>query len=138
MKKSIVFFSLILFIASCQSNSFSRPDYAKSAGDLKQELRQREIEQIPSYLMVNATARSNFLGEKVIEGTIASSSSVTVFKDVVLEITFISKTVTPISVTRQIVYDIISPNTKIPFKIKTFAPQGTASFSVRVIGATPI
>jgi hypothetical protein len=154
MKKIIIFFVCYISIGSCQSDNNSshkspkekveeeskkieeKPQ--KTEEELKEELRRKELEQFTQYLTVNATMRENLFGEKVIEGTISSTSTVAVFKDIVVEITFMSKTETSLNVQKQVLYEVISPNTKIPFKIKMSAPKATEKFLARVVSATPI
>jgi hypothetical protein len=82
--------------------------------------------------------RENFSGEKVIEGTLSSNSTVSNYKDVILAITFFSKTGTELTTQRHVIYEALTPHSKVKFKIKTYAPNATEEFSVKIYSATPI
>jgi hypothetical protein len=149
MKKVIYlyFFGISLYTVSCEvgagnnsnpSYSYQQPAREKTAQELREELRQKEQQEFINYLDVRATMRENFIGEKVIEGTLLSNSTVSNYKDVVLAITFFSKTGTELTTQSHVIYEALTPHSKVKFKIKTYAPNATEGFSVKIYSATPI
>ena len=145
MKRIILFFVSSLFIVlSCQTNPSSKitnggiSKIEKTAEELKAELKRKEQENALNYISAMATMRENFIGEKVIEGVIINTSTVTPFKDPILEIKFYSKTNTELNSQKKTIYELLNPNSQIGFKIKTIAPKETEKFSAKVIEVTPI
>ena len=145
MKKPLTIFAAIatiVIISSCQSSSGSNSDFnfgkEKTAEEIRAELKQKEQQEFSKYINAKASMRRNIIGETVLEGSIANLATLSSFKDVVLEFTFISKTGTEIETQTHTVYEIIDPNKLINFKIKTVASKAAVNFSFRLINATPI
>ena len=143
MKKLTILclFGLSLYLISCQSNPNSsyQPLGEKTDIELRQELKQKEQQEFFKYLKVDyIKPRKNFFGETVVEGTISNNADLSSFKDIVLEITYMSKTQTALNVQNCTVYELLTSKKTVPFKYKTYAPKATEECSVRVINATPI
>lgn len=133
--------ALIVVICSCQSSSGSSNfsfGTEKTAEEIKAELKQKEQQEFYKYIHAKASMRKNIIGETVLEGTISNAATLTSFKDVVLEVTFISKTGTEIETQNQTVYEIVKPGGLVPFKIKTIASKAAKDFSFSIANATPI
>lgn len=146
------FFILILLViagVSIYNNQHSNSSYSngifdslvkeKTPEELRMELRQKEKENPKNYLTSELTMRGNLIGEKVFEGTISNTASTATFKDVMIEISFLSKTESVISKEKFVVYEVLGPQKKISIKkYKTFAPNGTEKFSTNIISASPV
>lgn len=90
------------------------------------------------YLVKNIKTRKNIMGKTVIEGTVTNSSSNIVFKDIVIDVTYLSKTDANISTQRFVVYEVVQPGKKVPFKFKAKAPEGTKSFGTELVDASVV
>jgi hypothetical protein len=90
------------------------------------------------YLVKNIKTRKNIVGKTVIEGTIANTSPSMVFKDIAIDVTYRSKTDASISIQRFIVYEVVQPGKKVPFKFKAKSPEGTKSFSTELVNAVVV
>ncbi|HYF32607.1 MAG TPA: hypothetical protein VD993_15890 [Chitinophagaceae bacterium] len=87
------------------------------------------------YLTKSIKTHKNFVGRSVIEGSITNKSPNTIFKDAVLDVSYISKTGSVISTQRFVVYEIIKPGKKVNFKFKTKSPMGTKSYETDLVTA---
>jgi len=138
MKRFSGLLCLWLYISSCQSNSSLQFANGKSENELRQELKQKEQQDFGKYITGNYQTRKNIIGEQIVEGTLTNTADLSTFKDVVLEVTFLSKTQTPLNVQNHIVYELLTPKKSVAFKIKTIAPSATQGCSMRIINATPV
>ncbi len=111
---------------------------AKTPEQLRAELIEQERQNPAQYLTDETTMRTNLIGEKVIEGTVINTASVATFKDIILQVDFLSKTEAVISSKRFTVYEVLVPKQSARFKFKTFAPYGTDGFSASIIDAATI
>lgn len=90
------------------------------------------------FLVKNIKTRKNIMGKTVIEGSVSNTSPNMVFKDVAIDVAYLSKTGAVISTQRFVVYEIIQPGKKAPFKFKAKAPEGTRTFSTELIDAAVV
>ena len=148
MKKPLLILitTMIMFFNSCNSdNSLNRP---KTAEELKLELKIQEQSSPTKYLTINnATMKHNLIRESglfhdaeydgwLVQGTINNSASVAKFKDIVVGIKLISKTLTVIEEKDYVIYEFYEPNSSKEFSIKIYPPKPTDTFSVIVKRAT--
>lgn len=117
-------------------------DAGKTAKLQVQQVSQKLPATVPfnptKYLQKTIKTRKNIVGKTVIEGTIANTSPNLVFKDIAIDVTYLSKTDASISTQRFIVYEVVQPGKKVPFKFKAKSPEGTKSFSTEVVNAVVI
>lgn len=106
--------------------------------DKKATLSEKEKQNPSQYLLSNTSMRKNLVSEKVFEGTITNKASMTIYKDVVLQVQFLSKTDGKIGSEKFTIHEIIPPRQKIKFKFKTHSPAGTKGFRAGVIDANTI
>ena len=131
MKLSLLF-SCLFFLLSCNSNT-SSPTYE----DTKQTLLEKEKSTPTIFLEVTGTYRKNLIDQLVLEGTISNNATLATYKDVVLNITYYSKTQTELGSEEKTVFDFFKPATKKDFKIKVSGYQETESVGLDIISATP-
>lgn len=107
----------------------------KTPEELRIELAEKEKTNPTQYLVPTAKMRENFFGETIIEGSVMNNASIAVFKDIVLEISYISKTDAVIGTKQFTIYEVAEPGKWASFKFKTHAPSATKNFSVQVVTA---
>lgn len=136
MKKFIlllVISSAILF--SCNS------DNAKSEQEsyelTKENLLEKEQKNPQGFLLVSGNNRRNLLGQTVIKGIITNKATVAVFKDVAIKLSFYSKTKALLETDKETIFEQLKPGESKEFKTKYFAPKGTDSVVLEVLGAKP-
>jgi len=110
----------------------------KTPEELRLELAQKEKTNPTEYLVETITMRKNLIGETIFEGSVMNNASVATFKDIVLEISYLSKTQAVISTKQFTIYEVAAPGKWASFKFRTIAPSETKGFSARVVTAVPV
>ena len=119
-------------------NSFSSsPPREKTPEELRQELLLKEQQNPTSYLMHQGTWRGNFIGQTVLEGTISNSATLANFKDVVLSVTWLTKTETELQTEHYTVYEYLGAGKSINYKLKANSPKATGGVRIRIASAIP-
>lgn len=86
---------------------------------IEMTVREKEVMFPTGYLDAGGSYKPNFLGEKLkIDGYIENNATLTTYKDIVIEITYYSKTNTPLRTVYHTVYEFIPPSSKKSFQLK--------------------
>jgi hypothetical protein len=133
------FFTVVMLVAvglmSCNDGvdkaTKEKEAYIKSM----KELEEKEKKSPVSFLSVSSKDKNNLLGQTVIKGSVTNNAKVCTYKDVKLEVSFFSKTGTLLETGNEVVYESIAPGKSGEFKFKNFAPTGSDSIAIKVIGA---
>lgn len=137
MKTSIVL--LIAFSATLFSCSNSDSKKAATEKEIyektKESLREKEQKNPQNFLKADGHDKRNILGQTVIKGTVTNKASVAVFKDVDIKLSFYSKTHALLETDKETIFEVLHPGESKNFKTKYFAPKGTDSVGVAVLGA---
>jgi len=137
MKRTMVLliaFSAILF--SCSNSESKKAATEKEKYEkTKESLKETEQKNPQNFLTIGGNNKRNILGQTVIKGTIINKASVAVFKDVDIKLSFYSKTQTLLETDKETVFEVLHPGESKDFKTKYFAPKGTDSVALAVIGA---
>jgi hypothetical protein len=119
-----------------RSQNFVLPfNSGKSAEELKADLATTESQNPGEYLKGQVRIRRNLLGEVVVEGTLSNNATLAVYKDIVLQIDYLSKTGTVLLSKDHTVYEVIQPNGFANFKFKFFGSKDIKEVSARILGA---
>jgi hypothetical protein len=125
----------ILFFTACTSkekkNIADKEDYKKA----QETLEAKEKKNPVAFLSVSSKDKHNLFGQTVIRGNVANKAKICVYYDVVLELSFISKTGALLEKDSETIYETIEPGKSANFKTKYFAPKGTDSVLITVTGA---
>lgn len=130
----IIFISAIL-LSACKSKAKEAAAEKDSYEKTKETLLEKEKKNPVSFLSVSSHDKHNLIGQTVIKGIVTNKAKVCTYKDVQLELSFYSKTGAFLEKDNETVYDAIAPGTNSNFKTKYFAPKGTDSVSIKVLGA---
>lgn len=136
MKKIISIAVVSLFLLSGCNNKVKeaateKENYQKATETLLEKEKKNPI----SFLSINSHDKHNLLGQTVVKGSVSNTAKVCTYKDVQLELSFFSKTGTLLEKGNETVYDNIAPGKSANFKTKYFAPKGTDSVGVKIVGA---
>ncbi len=136
MKNVAAFLLISIFLLMACSNGTTettsdKENYKKAT----ETLLEKEKKNPMSFLKVYSHDKHNLLGQTVIKGNVDNSAKVCSYKDVQLELAFFSKTGTLLEKDLETVYEIIAPGKSVDFKTKYFAPKGTDSIAVKILGA---
>jgi hypothetical protein len=145
MRKRLMWISIVLVLslvtylvyANKQSTFLSPFSSEKSAEQQKAELAKSEQQDPAKYISSRVGHRENLLGQTVVEGTLTSSATAAVFKDVMLQVDFISKTNAVIRSEKYTIYPVLNPGQTISFKEKAFAGKDVYDVPVTLLGASP-
>ena len=137
MRKIVSVLIMLTFVfTACNSGDKTddpkvKDEYQKN----KESLGQTEKKNPKGFLTVEGSDKKNLLGQRVIKGIVTSKATVASFKDVDVELSFYSKTGALLEKDHEIVYETIAPGGNASFKTKYFAPKGTDSVAMKVVGA---
>lgn len=137
MKKILLALIMLTFVfTACNSSDKTddpkvKDEYQKN----KESLGQTEKKNPKGFLVVEGSDKKNLLGQRVIKGVVTNKATVASFKDVDVELSFYSKTGALLEKDHEIVYETIVPGGNTSFKTKYFAPKGTDSVAMKVVGA---
>lgn len=136
MKKLHIVLMLAIFLfTACSStekkNAADKEDYIKA----QETVEAKEKKNPANFLSVNSKDKHNLLGQTVIKGTISNTAKICVYYDVVVELSFTSKTGALLEKDSETIYETIEAGKSVNFKTKYFAPKGTDSVLIKVMGA---
>ncbi|MDB5257620.1 MAG: hypothetical protein JWM14_2315 [Chitinophagaceae bacterium] len=137
LKTAVTFFIIIGIIVTINT-LFSRNAIPNSYEDKVLTVEEMERADPAKFLEVKASVHENFWGDKIkIKGTVFNKATVANFKDVVLEITFISKTETIIATERYVIYDFFNAHSNKYFFLKVTNWKGTHTVGCVAVEAMP-
>ncbi len=139
MKKYLSFavlFSIILF--SCSSDEVQKGVEKESYQLTKESLLKKELKNPKNFLTIEGHDKKNLLGQTVVKGFVTSKATVAVFKDVDIKLSFYSKTKALLETDKETVFEVVKPGESKNFKTKYFAPKGTDSVALEVLGAKTV
>lgn len=134
---SIIIPILFLF-ASCSSNSSQSEKDKASYEQTRSLLLKKERNDPALFLSAKGNSHKNLVGQTVIKGKITSKSSIASYKDVELKFDFYSATKALLESDKETIFVEVNPGGSANFKSKYFAPKGTDSVAIAVVGAKPI
>lgn len=129
----VIFFAVLLFTACKGSDSRIQGKDKYEKGKLT--LEEVEKKDPAMFLGVSGKDKRNILGQTVVKGTVYSNAKIVSFKDIDVKLSFYSKTGALLEEDHETVYETIRPGSSAQFKTKYFAPKGTDSVAMKVVGA---
>ncbi len=135
MKKIACIVTISILLLAC--NSRAKEAAAEKEIYLKatETLLEKEKKNPLAFLKASSHDKHNLLGQTVIKGTVRNTAKICAYKDVLLELSFFSKTGTLLEKNNETIYDNIEPGKFMEFKTKYFAPKGTDSVGIKILGA---
>ena len=125
-----------LFLFACNSDNPAKEKESYNA--TKNSLLRKEEKNPASFIVVKGNSKKNIVGQTVVKGTLVNKASVATYKDVNLQLTFYSKTKALLETDKETIFEILNPGESNGFKTKYFAPKGTDSVGLEVLGAKVI
>lgn len=138
MKKYFVLIILgAIFLFACNETDSSQRK--KESYELtKKELLSKEQKDPTAFISISGHNKKNIVGQTVVRGTLTNKASIAVFKDVDIKLFFYSKTKALLETDKETIFEILEPGESKDFKTKYFAPKGTDSVGLEVLGAKVI
>ncbi|MGG9961492.1 FxLYD domain-containing protein [Ferruginibacter sp. SUN106] len=131
---ALVFIAAIT-ITACSSSDKKDDTKKDKYEQTKENLEETEKKNPTRFLTVTGHDKRNLLGQTVVKGTLSNTGKVATFKDVEIRLSFYSKTGTLLEEDPETVFESIAPGKSTDFKTKYFAPKGTDSVALKVMGA---
>ncbi len=136
--KNILGIILLLLVFSCKEKAKEQKFDEKTYEVVKETLADKEKKNPTRFLSVENKDHKNIIGQTVVKGTITNHATVISYKNVLLKVSFYSKTGVKLDEGNETIYEHLKPSKSIKFKTKYFAPKGTDSVAVKVLNATAI
>jgi hypothetical protein len=137
MKKIIPALIVVSFVfAACGGDEKADDVKTKDKYEqTKETLEQTEKKNPKRFLTVEGSDRKNLIGQRVIKGTVSNKATVASYKDVDIELSFYSETGALLEKDHEVIYETIKAGGSTSFKTKYFAPKGTDSVAMKIVGA---
>lgn len=135
MDRIIAAFLLLTLLSACTSTAERQVEEKEKYEKAVESLEEKEKKNPLQFLSVSSSDKHNLLGQTVIKGEVSNRAKVCTYKDVQLEVSFFSKTGALLEKGNETVYDEIQPGKSSAFKFKNFAPKGSDSIAIKVLGA---
>lgn len=123
--------SAMLFSCNSDNAETEEASYEKT----REVLLEKELKNPTNFLTVVGKNKKNLLGQTVIKGKVTNHATIAVFKDVDIKLFFYSKTKALLETDTETIFEQVQPGQTKDFKTKYFAPKGTDSVGIEVIGA---
>ena len=128
-------FVTIVLISACNSSE-KKTDAAKDKYEQTKETLEETEKKTPSrFLTVSGHDKRNLLGQTVVKGLLTNNAKVASYKDVAIKLSFYSKTKALLEEDVETIFETLAPGKSADFKTKYFAPKGTDSVALKVMGA---
>jgi hypothetical protein len=131
---ALVFIAAIT-ITACNSSDKKDDTKKDKYEQTKENLEETEKKNPTRFLTVTGHDKRNLLGQTVVKGTLSNTGKVATFKDVEIRLSFYSKTGSLLEEDPETIFESIAPGKSTDFKTKYFAPKGTDSVALKVMGA---
>jgi PBP1b-binding outer membrane lipoprotein LpoB len=136
MKNTLTGLTLLVFVfTACSSNDETTAKTKDKYEQTKETLEETEKENPKRFLTVSGQDKKNLIRQTVIKGTISNNAKVVSYKDVDVELSFFSKTGALLEKDHEVIYETIAPGNTADFKTKYYAPKGTDSVALKILGA---
>ncbi len=125
----------IVVLSACQNKAEKDKKEKDNYEQAKESLEEKEKKNPVQFISVTSKDKHNLIGQTVIKGSVYNNAKICVYKDVELELSFFSKTGVLLEKDVEKIYEVIEPGKSADFKTKYFAPKGTDSVGIKVLGA---
>ena len=135
MKKILPALILVCFVFAACGGDDKTTESKDKYEQTKETLGETEKKNPKRFLTVEGSDRKNLIGQRVIKGTISNKATVASYKDIDVELSFYSETGALLEKDHEVIYETITAGNSTNFKTKYFAPKGTDSVVMKIVGA---
>ncbi len=125
---------LASIFAAC-NNSANNQHPSTKYEEKKATLEQMEIDSPLKFLKVRGDFHRNFVNKTVVEGEVVNNATLVSYKNMQLVIAFRDEKGSVIEKKKELLEDVIKPNSTQAFKIKTGHIKGVESITVDIVAA---
>jgi hypothetical protein len=127
--------AVLFFVALSACNTANNQHPSAQYEEKKTSLKEIEHDSPLKFLKVTGDFHGNLVNQTVVTGEITNSATLVSYKDIQLQIIFKDKDGAVIEKQKQVVDDVIKPNSKDDFKIKTGHIKDAYTVSVDISDA---
>ena len=131
---ALVFVAAIVSSA-CNSSDTKTETKKDKYEQTKETLQETEKKNPTRFLTVTGSDKKNLIGQTVVKGTLSNAAKVASYKDVEIKLSFYSKTGALLEEDVETIFESLAPGKSADFKTKYFAPKGTDSVALKIMGA---
>jgi hypothetical protein len=131
---ALVFVTAII-MSACNSSDKKTDAVKDKYEQTKETLEETEKKNPARFLSVTGKDKRNLLGQTVVKGMLNNTAKVASYKDVQIKLSFYSKTKALLEEDVETVFETLAPGKSAEFKTKYFAPKGTDSVALKIVGA---
>ena len=124
-----------IIISACNSSDKKTDTVNDKYEQTNETLEETEKKNPARFLTVTGHDKKNLLGQTVVKGMLNNTAKVASYKDVQIKLSFYSKTKALLEEDVETVFETLAPGKSAEFKTKYFAPKGTDSVALKIIGA---
>lgn len=128
-------FAAVLFAAGCNNVDKKTGGIKDKYEQTKETMEETEKKNPTRFLTVTGHDKKNLIGQTVVKGTLNNTAKVAVYKDVEIKLFFYSKTGALLEEDVEIIFETLAAGKSADFKTKYYAPKGTDSVALKVLGA---
>ncbi len=128
-------FITAMAMSACNSSDNKTGDVKDKYEQTKETLGETEKKNPARFLTVTGHDKKNLLGQTVVKGMLNNTAKVASYKDVQIKLSFYSKTKALLEEDVETVFETLAPGKSAEFKTKYFAPKGTDSVALKIVGA---
>ncbi len=122
-----------IFIFACNSANTQCP--SSNYESKKTSMEDMERDSPLKFLKINASHRNNLVNQTVVEGEITNKATLTSYKNIEVQVSFLDKEGSVIEKQKHILDDVVKPGATADFKIKTGHIKGATSMSTDITAA---
>lgn len=134
MKNTIIAITICALSVGCNSANNQHP--SAKYEEKKASMADMEKDSPLKFLKISGSHRSNLINQTVVEGEVANKATLTTYKDVVVQFTFIDKDGSTIEKQKHTLDEEVKPGSTTDFKIKVSHVKDAASVTMDVVDAT--
>ena len=133
MKHLLSLALFIMFFSACDTANSSHPTVQYE--EKKTSLKESEKNSPLKFLKVKGSFRSNIVHQTVVEGEITNNATLVSYKNMQLQIVFKDKDGNVIEKEKELIDDVVKPNSTDDFKVKLGHVKDASTVSVDITGA---
>ena len=134
MKHLLAFVLFFMLFQACDTANEQHPTVQYE--EKKKSLKEIETGSPLKFLKVKGSFRNNLVNQTVVEGEIMNNATLVSYKDMQLQMVFRDKEGAVILKQKQLIEDVVKPNSSNDFKLKLSHVKGAHSVSVDITGAS--
>lgn len=133
MKRLFGFALFFVLFAACNSANNQHPTVQYE--EKKKSLKETETGSPLKFLKVKGSFRNNLVNQTVVEGVITNNATLVSYKNLQLQIIFRDKEGALILKEKQVISDVVKPNSTDDFKVKLSHVKDANTVAVDITGA---